>query len=277
MCFLELSQVQKGGSMSITSVMKSTFLILFLLSSSFTFTDDSSKGLEIAIQADKTSEGFVDSQSSMEMQLTNRKGNVVTRKMKSKRLEVKGDGDKSLIIFESPRDVKGVAILSFSHKTSADDQWLYLPALKRVKRIASKNKSGPFLGSEYTFEDLSSQEVEKFSYLFLRDEDLDGQPNHVIERIPLDPYSGYTKQIVWIDKKNFLVQKIEYYDRKSFHLKTGTFSGYKKYLDKIWQASRMEIVNHQNKKKTVLIFKDIAYKTGLSDKDFSQNSLKRSR
>ena len=166
-------------------------IILFTLTMTFALSGEISanKGLEIAIKADKTSEGFVDSQSSMEMQLTNRKGNVVTRKMKSKRLEVKGDGDKSLIIFESPRDVKGVAILSFSHKTSADDQWLYLPALKRVKRIASKNKSGPFLGSEYTFEDLSSQEVEKFSYLFLRDEDLDGKANHVIERIPLDPYS----------------------------------------------------------------------------------------
>lgn len=259
------------------SIKKSAFLAIIFLYSLLSLADDASKGLEIAILADKNTEGFIDSQSSMEMQLTNRKGNVVTREMKSKRLEVAGDGDKSLIVFESPRDVKGVAILSFSHKTSSDDQWLYLPALKRVKRIASKNKSGPFLGSEYTFEDLSSQEVEKFSYRFLRDEDLNGQPNHIIERIPLDPYSGYTKQIVWIDTQNYLIQKVEYYDRKSFHLKTGTFSGYKKYLDKIWQASRMEIINHQNKKKTVLIFKDIAYKTGLSDKDFSQNSLKRSR
>ena len=99
-------------------------IILFTLTMTFALSGEISanKGLEIAIKADKTSEGFVDSQSSMEMQLTNRKGNVVTRKMKSKRLEVKGDGDKSLIIFESPRDVKGVAILSFSHKTSADDQ-----------------------------------------------------------------------------------------------------------------------------------------------------------
>jgi len=259
------------------SIKKLVFLAIIFLYSLLSLADDASKGLEIAILADKNTEGFIDSQSSMEMQLTNRKGNVVTREMKSKRLEVAGDGDKSLIVFESPRDVKGVAILSFSHKNSSDDQWLYLPALKRIKRIASKNKSGPFLGSEYTFEDLSSQEVEKFSYRFLRDEDLNGQPNHIIERIPLDPYSGYTKQIVWIDTQNYLIQKVEYYDRKSFHLKTGTFSGYKKYLDKIWQASRMEIINHQNKKKTVLIFKDIAFKTGLSDKDFSQNSLKRSR
>jgi hypothetical protein len=268
------TQVKKMKNISIK---KLAFLAIIFLYSLLSLADDASKGLEIAILADKNTEGFIDSQSSMEMQLTNRKGNVVTREMKSKRLEVAGDGDKSLIVFESPRDVKGVAILSFSHKNSSDDQWLYLPALKRIKRIASKNKSGPFLGSEYTFEDLSSQEVEKFSYRFLRDEDLNGQPNHIIERIPLDPYSGYTKQIVWIDTQNYLIQKVEYYDRKSFHLKTGTFSGYKKYLDKIWQASRMEIINHQNKKKTVLIFKDIAFKTGLSDKDFSQNSLKRSR
>ena len=268
------TQVKKMKNISIK---KLAFLAITFLYSLLSLADDASKGLEIAILADKNTEDFIDSQSSMEMQLTNRKGNVVTREMKSKRLEVAGDGDKSLIVFESPRDVKGVAILSFSHKNSSDDQWLYLPALKRIKRIASKNKSGPFLGSEYTFEDLSSQEVEKFSYRFLRDEDLNGQPNHIIERIPLDPYSGYTKQIVWIDTQNYLIQKVEYYDRKSFHLKTGTFSGYKKYLDKIWQASRMEIINHQNKKKTVLIFKDIAFKTGLSDKDFSQNSLKRSR
>ena len=235
------------------------------------------KGLEIAQLSDKNNEGFVDSQSLLEMQLTNRRGDVVIRKMKSKRLEVLGDGDKSLMVFESPRDVKGVAILSFSHKTSSDDQWLYLPALKRVKRIASKNKSGPFLGSEFTFEDLSSQEIEKYSYRFLRDENLNAKPNHVIERIPLDPYSGYTKHIDWIDKENYLVQKVEYYDRKSFHLKTGTFSDYKQYVNKIWQASSMEMVNHQNKKKTVLIFKEIAYSTGLSEKDFSQNSLKRSR
>ena len=115
------------------------------------------KGLEIAKLSDKNNDGYGDSSSSMTMQLINRKGDVVERKLAFKRLEVPEDGDKSIAVFESPRDVKGVAILSYAQKVESDDQWLYLPALKRVKRIASKNKSGPFLGSEFSFEDFSFQ------------------------------------------------------------------------------------------------------------------------
>ena len=99
-----------------------------------------SKGLEIAKLSDKNNDGYGDSSSSMTMQLINKKGDVVERKLSFKRLEVPEDGDKSIAVFESPRDVKGVAILSYAHKVESDDQWLYLPALKRVKRIASKNK-----------------------------------------------------------------------------------------------------------------------------------------
>ena len=126
-------------------------IILLILPTDIT----ANKGLDIAIKSDRNFDGYEDSTSEMTMELISKKGDVVTRKLKFKRLEVPGDGDKSLAVFESPRDVKGVAILSFAHKTEPDDQWLYLPALKRVKRIASKNKSGPFLGSEFSFEDFA--------------------------------------------------------------------------------------------------------------------------
>ena len=88
------------------------------------------KGLEIAILSDKNNDGFIDSSSTMTMNLINKRGDVVTRKLRFKSLEVPTDGDKSIAIFESPRDVKGVAILSYAHKVEADDQWLYLPDLK---------------------------------------------------------------------------------------------------------------------------------------------------
>ena len=185
--------------------------------------------------------------------------------------------DRSIAVFESPRDVKGVAILSYAHKQEADDQWLYLPALKRVKRIASKNKSGPFLGSEFSFEDFSFQEVEKYEYEYIKDESYLGKDCFVIKRIPLDPYSGYTKQLVWIDKEYYLVQKIHHFDRKSFHLKTQTFGEYKQYLGFFWQPHRIEMQNHQNGKSSVLKFEEVFFKQGLTANDFSQNSLKRSR
>ena len=235
------------------------------------------KGLEIAILSDKNNDGFIDSSSTMTMNLINKRGDVVTRTLRFKRLEVPTDGDKSIAIFESPRDVKGVAILSYAHKVEADDQWLYLPALKRVKRIASKNKSGPFLGSEFSFEDFSFQEVEKYEYLYLDEEIYLNNPCYVIERKPLDPYSGYTKQLVWIDKENYLVQKIHHFDRKSFHLKTQLFKDYRKYDGFFWQPHEIEMINHQNGKKSILIFDDVKLKSGFTDRDFSQNSLKRSR
>ena len=235
------------------------------------------KGLEIAILSDKNNDGFIDSSSMMTMNLINKRGDVVTRKLRFKSLEVPTDGDKSIAIFESPRDVKGVAILSYAHKVEADDQWLYLPALKRVKRIASKNKSGPFLGSEFSFEDFSFQEVEKYEYLYLEEEIYLNNPCYVIERKPLDPYSGYTKQLVWIDKENYLVQKIHHFDRKSFHLKTQLFKDYRKYEGFFWQPHEIEMINHQNGKKSILIFDDVKLKNGFTDRDFSQNSLKRSR
>lgn len=93
------------------------------------------------------------------MTLRTRKGQEIVRQMRSKSFEVSGDGDKALTIFDTPLDVRGTAFLSFSHATGNDDQWIYLAAIKRLKRIASRNKSGPFLASEFAFEDLSSFEL----------------------------------------------------------------------------------------------------------------------
>lgn len=265
--------IMKTKNMRPAKVLLLTFLLFFTLSQ----TLSANKGLEIAIKSDKNFDGYEDSSSEMTMELISKKGDVVTRKLKFKRLEVPGDGDKSLAVFESPRDVKGVAILSFAHKTEPDDQWLYLPALKRVKRIASKNKSGPFLGSEFSFEDFSFQEVEKYEYQYIRDEEYQGMLCHVIERIPLDPYSGYTKQTVWIDTEDFLIRKIHHFDRKSFHLKTQLFLDYEIYDGAYWQPHRVVMNNNQNGKSSILSFKEVKYKNGLTDRDFSQNSLKRSR
>ena len=222
--------------------------------------------------SDKNNEGYVDSSSSMTMQLINKKVDIVERKLAFKRLEVPEDVDKSIAVFESPRDVKGVAILSYAHKVKSDDQWLYLPALKRVKRIASKNKSGPFLGSEFSFEDFSFQEVEKYDYTFIGEETCSNLMCLVIERHPLDPYSGYTKQLVWIDKENYLVQKIHHYDRKSFHLKTQTFEEYKLYEGFFWQPHKIKMMNHQNGKSSILKLQDIKLNSDFTDKDFSQKS-----
>ena len=211
-------------------------IVLILIFAAFTvYGQDKTpeeKGLEIAVEADNRDSGFNDSQSIMKMVLRNRHGDESVREIRSKILEVKGDGDKTLVVFDQPRDVKGTAFLSFTHKSGPDDQWLYLPALKRVKRIASNNKSGPFMGSEFAFEDISSQEVEKYTYKYLSDGEFNGQDCYMVERDPVDPKSGYKRQVVWFDKANYRVLKIDFYDRKDSKLKTLIYEGYKQYLDK---------------------------------------------
>lgn len=235
------------------------------------------KGLAIAIEGDKRNTGWLDSKADMTMTLRNKQGEESIRALRVRSLEVEGDGDKSMTIFDEPKDVRGTALLTFSHKVDADDQWLYLPALKRVKRIASRNKSGPFMGSEFAFEDLSSQEVEKYTYKHLRDEACGALTCFVVERTPTDKYSGYTKQIAWIDQNEYRPIKIEFYDRKKAHLKTLNFSGYEQYLDQYWRPALMQMENHQTGKSTDLAWTNYAFKTGLEDGDFTKNSLKRAK
>lgn len=184
------------------------------------------KGLAIAVEADKRDTGFEDFTANMVMELRNKQGDVSTRTIRLKTLEVIGDGDKSMSIFNKPADVKGTAFLTFSHAIKPDEQWLYLPALKRVKRINSKNKSGPFMGSEFAYEDLASQEIEKYTYKYLRDEMLNGVDCFVMERYPAYEHSGYTKQLAWVNKDRYVAEKIEFFDRKNDLLKTLVNSDY---------------------------------------------------
>jgi outer membrane lipoprotein-sorting protein len=239
---------------------------------------DEDKGLAVVQKADKRDTGFKDMTASMLMVLKNKHGQKSERNIRLKVLEVIEDGDKSLMIFDNPKDVKGTASLNFTHKVGDDDQWLYLPALKRVKRISSKNKSGSFMGSEFAYEDMSSPEVEKYTYKWIKDEEHEGQDCFVVEFYPIDKKnSGYTKQVKWIDKSEYRTLKVEFYDRKNTHLKTLTISGYKQYLDKHWRPDEYKIVNHQNGKSTSLIFTDYKFKVGLNYSDFSKNALKRAR
>jgi len=236
------------------------------------------KGLSIVKESDKRDEGFRDFTAEAVMTLKNKHGEESIRKMRIKTLEVKDDGDKSLTIFDTPRDVKGTALLNYSHKKGDDDQWLYLPALKRVKRISSRNKSGSFMGSEFSYEDISGQEVEKYTYKWLRDEAYQGQDCYVFERYPIDKKnSGYSRQVVWMDKKEYREWKIEFYDRKKSLLKILTVKGYKKYLKKYWRANEMNMVNLQNHKSTKLLWSNYRFRTGLKAKDFNLNSLKRAK
>jgi outer membrane lipoprotein-sorting protein len=237
------------------------------------------KGLEIAKEIDLRDQGFGDSRTNLQMLLSNRHGETSERKLRLETLENPDPtvGDKSLTVFKHPRDVKGTAFLSYTKILDPDDQWLFLPALKRVKRISSANKSGPFVGSEFAYEDLVSFEVGKYSYKWLRDEQCGDLECFVVERFPKYENSGYTRQMVWVDKGEYRIQKVDYYDRKETLLKTLVQSEFKQYLNKYWRPLKMVMKNHQTGKTTDLVYSPYEFQVGVNDSDFSPNRLKRVR
>lgn len=254
--------------------------VLFGMVASPALTQESSPeetGLAIAREASARNDGFGNQTASMTMVLRNRQGQESRRQMRLKVLEVEGDGDRSLFVFDQPRDVQGTALLTHGHLAAQDDQWLYLPALKRVKRISSSTRSGSFMGSEFSYEDMSNPEVEKYTYRYLRDEPCGELICTVNEQVPVDRKSSYSRQLVWQDKDHFRTWMVHYYDRKDSHLKTLTIAGYRQYLDQYWRAGEMTMENHLTGKSTVLNWTDYEFRTDLSASDFSQTALRRVR
>ena len=133
------------------------------------------------------------------------------------------------------------------------------------------------MGSEFAYEDISSQEVDKYTYKYNKDETINGIDCFIIERYPAYKHSGYKRQIVWINKQEYRPEKIDFYDRKNALLKTLIYSDYKQYLGQYWRADKMHMDNHQTGKSTLLSWFDYEFQTGLSDQDFSRNSLKRAK
>ncbi len=235
------------------------------------------KGLRLAREASARNDGYGDFTAAMKMVLRDRHGRESVRQMRFKVLEVSGDGDKSLFVFDRPRDVRGTALLTHSHINTRDDQWLYLPALKRVKRINAAKRSGSFMGSEFSYEDMSSPEVEEYTYKYLRDEACGELTCSVTEQFPLDRKSGYSRKVVWQDTGELRTWKMELYDRKGSHLKTLTFADYRQYLERYWRAGEQTMVNHLTGASTVLEWTEFRFRTNLDKSEFTHTALRRIR
>ncbi|HBC55855.1 MAG TPA: outer membrane lipoprotein-sorting protein [Gammaproteobacteria bacterium] len=226
---------------------------------------------------DRRDLGFVNFSSVQKMVLHNTSGQQSTRVMENQVLEGESSGDKTLIIFREPKKIRGTALLTHAHQGADDDQWLFLPKLDRVKRISGASKAGSFLGSEFAYEDLAPQEVDDYQYKFIRDDIFNGEEVFVVERYPKDKDSGYTRQILWVDKTAYRIQRAEFYDRKEALAKTLEAREYKLYLDKYWRPHNLTMVNEIDGKRTELLIDEYQFRVDLADDDFTQASLRRAR
>jgi len=236
------------------------------------------KGRRIAQEARDHGRGFHSAIATGELVLQDRSGNRSVRGFVAKGIEVGDDENRSLVVFEQPRTIAGLALLTYVNKDREDDQWLYLPSIKRVKRISSAGKTSSFAGSEFAYEDMIGASLDDYDYKWLRDEscpDLEESTCHVIERYPHDADSGYHRQVVWMEQNNYLVLRVDFYDRKDELLKSLVSHGYKIYEGRFWRPDSATMTNHRTGKKSTLKWTEHQLEAGLTESDFSRRALER--
>ncbi len=235
------------------------------------------KAQQIIDEGERRAEGFKDMAASAEMVIRNARGHEARRGLDIKVLEMP-DGARSMTVVQAPKDVKGTALLTYSHDHGEDEQWLFLPAVKRVKRIAPTGRSGPFMGSEFSYEDFSAQSRDKYVYRWLGEEKLNGLDCHLIERVPKpDTPSSYSRLLTWVEKNDLLLQRVHYFDHDNRHVKTLNVSGYSKYGERWWRADSFVMTNLVTGGASELSWRDIRFGVGLTERDLDQTALQAAR
>lgn len=235
------------------------------------------RGLRIATEASDRSGGYDDITSSGEMILRTSSGQTATRRFDSSWIATQPGASRSLLVFKWPGDIRNTALLTHVYTGKNDDQWLFLPAMERVRRISGSGRSGSFVGSEFAYEDMADQEVDKFRHTWIADQPCPGGGTcHVIDRVPTGR-SGYSRQRVWLDTAELRLQQVQYFDRRGAHLKTLAIGGYRLYAGRFWRASRMDMVNHLTGASTRLNWNGYTFNQGLNENAFTVNALRRIR
>jgi hypothetical protein len=236
------------------------------------------QGRAIFEAADAHNSGYVDLEVELQMILRSPSGAASQRSLRISQFEVPEDGDKMLVVFETPADIRGTALLSHAHKAKEDDQWLFLPAIKRVKKVSSHNKSGSFVGSEFSYQDLSPPQLDKYTYEFIREDALDGVPCFIVKRVSTETNYQYAEEHFWIDQEAYRVHRVDYFDHTGSPVKQLRALEFELYDERFWKARRMLMTNLRNNRSTELVWHDFEFNVGLDGtRDFSVNSLRRAR
>lgn len=215
-----------------------------------------------------------DQTSDLTMTLINRSGDQRIRKIKQFTKDF-GDLEKSIMFFLSPADVKNTSFMSWTYDSDQnDDQWIYLPALKKTKRISSDSKSDYFMGSDFTYDDLGDRKLEDDTHKLLREETIDGKECYVVESVSKDEEYMYFKTVVWVNKSNFIGVKKEFYDEDDDLLKILTIKKIEE-ISGIWVITNSEMKNVQKTHRTSMVLNNIQINSGITESKFSERMMMR--
>ena len=212
------------------------------------------------------------------LKIYDNKGNVRTRQV-SNITKKFGDVTKTMIKFLAPADVKGTAMLIFDYEVKDDDMWVYLPSLKKTRRIVSSQKSSSFMGSEFSNSDMSKPNMDEFTYKLAGTETVDGHACHKIESecktSEIASVQKFVKKITYIDKTTYLTYKVDFYDKDNKLIKTSSMGNYKKQTDGKHMAFSMTAVNHKNGRKSEIIIDEYKRGSDAVENYFSTSNLEK--
>lgn len=231
-------------------------------------------GRDIMVKVDERPEGQ-DQRSIMKMTLINKRGQTRERSILIYSKKYGKDG-KSLMYFQSPADVKGTGFLSWEYDDpeKEDDQWLYLPALKKPRRISGSSKNDYFMGTDFTYDDMGDRNIDEDLHTLLKEESMDGHKCWVVESKPKDKDYMYSRRVSWIRQDALTAVKVDFYDQKGGLLKVLKTTNIKK-QDNIWTPFKMEMEHLQNEHKTIIEMTEVSYNVGLEDSLFRVSTLER--
>ncbi len=251
-------------------------LLLFVLFNAAIASGQILSGRDIMEKVDQRPDGD-DRQTLMHMTLINKRGHTRERTVLSYSKDY-GQDTKTLMYFQKPADVKGTGFLSWEYKDASkeDDRWLYLPALKKVRRISGSSKNDYFMGSDFTYDDMGDRSVDEDVHKLLKEESIEGYLCWIVESTPKDKDYMYSKVIHWIRQDSYTAFKIEYYNKNGDLLKVLTCPDVRE-TQGFWTIFRWEMNNLQEKHQTILELEKVDYDLGIQDNIFHVANLERGK
>ncbi len=213
-----------------------------------------------------------DLQGELTMTLTNKQGEERVRQL---RQFIADDGkvEKTIMFFLAPADVRNTSFMSWSYADGRDDdQWIYLPALKRTKRISSDSKGDYFMGSDFTYDDLGDRHPDEDNHSLLREEKVGEFDCYVVESVAKEPGYMYGKTVTWVIKDNYIGLKRSFYDEDGKPLKTLQINHFEK-ISGFWTILETEMINTQKNHRTKMVFSQVKINQGIAENKFTERSM----
>jgi outer membrane lipoprotein-sorting protein len=235
-------------------------------------------GREIMEQSEAKNKG-TDEYNKTSMKLINKNGQERNRKIEYFKKTDEKDNDRVFMRFMEPGDVKGVSLLTIEYSDRDDDQWLYLPALKKVRRISSSDQGDNFMGTDYTYEDIRAEKLDQHEYNLVGSEVLDGHDCYLIVALPSTEKqkkeSGYNRREIWMRKDVLLMVQVKYYDKKGEFLKMQVRRDIVEAAPNLFRPNFMEMKNLKTGHTTQITFQERAINKGIPDEIFTERELKK--